>query len=198
MNKLLAVTSVATLLVGCASGPSNYQLYAETQKAIAQAQSQAEIARYLALSEIAKGDDSVAKVAAVMSLQMGSQTTNRQQQVAPPRSMSDTLINWATILVPSAVQLYGINQNTQLGLRQSDNSTRLGLSTNQSFVDMAKEINDPTIVTQPAPTIVTQPAPTIVTQPAPTIVTQPAPTIVKPEVVNPVVVDPVIVQPGIQ
>jgi hypothetical protein len=182
MIKLLAVASVATLLVGCASGPSNYQLYAETQKAIAQAQSQAEIARYLALSEIAKGDDPTAKVAAVMSLQMGSQTINRQQQITPPRSMSDTLINWATILVPSAVQLYGINQSTQLGLRQSDNSTRLGLSTNQSFVDMAKEINDPTIVTQPAPTIVTQPAPVIV----------------RPEVVNPVVVDPVIVQPGVQ
>jgi hypothetical protein len=178
MIKTLAVASVAVLLVGCASGPSNYQLYAETQKAIAQAQSQAEIARYLALSEIAKGDDPTAKVAAVMSLQMGSQTTGRQQ-IAPPRSLSDTLLNWATILVPSAVQLYGINQNTQLGLRQSDNSTKLGLSTNQSFVDMAKEINSPTIVTQPAPTIVTQPAPTIV----------------NPVVVNPVVVDPVIVQP---
>jgi hypothetical protein len=185
MFKILAVAIATAFLVGCASGPSNYQLYAETQKAIAQAQAQAEIARYLALTEIAKGDDPAAKVAAVISLQMGSQTTNRQQQVVPPKSMSDTLINWATILVPSAVQLYGINQNTQLGLRQSDNSTRLGLSTNQSFVDMAKEINSPTIVTQPTPTIVTQPTPTIVTQPAPTIV-------------NPVVVNPVIVQPGVQ
>lgn len=186
MVKTLAVAGIAVILVGCASGPSNYQLYAETQKAIAQAQSQAEIARYLALSEIAKGDDPTAKVAAVMSLQMHPQTAGRQQ-ISPPRSLSDTLLNWATILVPSAVQLYGINQNTQLGLRQSDNSTRLGLSTNQSFVDMAKEINSPTIVTQPAPTIVTQPAPTIVTQPAPTIV--------NPVVVNPVIVDPVIVQP---
>jgi len=167
MKNILIVAGVTIFLVGCASGPSNYQLYAETQKAIAQAQSQAEIARYLALSEIAKGDDPTAKVAAVMSLQMGSQVTGRQQQVAPPKSMSDTLINWASILVPSAVQLYGINQSTQLGLKQSDNSTRLGLSTNQSFVDMAREINDPTIVT------VTQPDPIVVTQPDPIVITTP-------------------------
>ena len=146
MRKILIVAGASLFLMGCASGPSNYQLYAETQKAIAQAQAQAEIARYLALSEIAKGDDPTAKVAAVISLQMGAPTRSNAQQIAPPKSPAETLVNWASILVPSAVQLYGIQQSTQLGLRHSDNATRLAIDTNKSFVDMAKEINDPVIV----------------------------------------------------
>ena len=146
MRKILIVAGMTIFLAGCASGPSNYQLYAETQKAIAQAQAQAEIARYLALTEIAKTGDPSARVAAVMSLQMGAPTRNNAQQIAPPKSPSESLINWASILVPSAVQLFGIQQSTQLGLRHSDNATRLAIDTNKSFVDMTKEINDPVIV----------------------------------------------------
>jgi hypothetical protein len=77
---------------------------------------------------------------------MGAPTRNNAQQIAPPKSPGESLINWASILVPSAVQLFGIQQSTQLGMRHSDNATRLSIDTNKSFVDMAKEINDPVIV----------------------------------------------------
>lgn len=85
MKYLVALLTVL-LLTGCASGPSNYAVYAETQAKIAQAHAVAETAKYNALVEIAKNGDSAAKVAAVLSIQINSSTnTNRpQQQLAPP------------------------------------------------------------------------------------------------------------------
>ena len=74
--KLLIITIILALLTGCASGPSNYALYAETQAKIAQANAIAETAKYNALAEIAKTGDSAARVAAVISMQMNSGIPN--------------------------------------------------------------------------------------------------------------------------
>ena len=137
MRKLTSIISFA-LLAGCASGPSNYQLYAETQAKIAQANAVAETARFNALAEIAKNGDSAAKVAAVLSIQMGSGSQPRQQQqVAAPETLADTALKWTSVLLPSFTQFYTVQRNTAVAMRQSDNQAAVAISTNQAFTGIA-------------------------------------------------------------
>lgn len=138
MTRTLISLAIATMLLsGCASGPSNYQLYAETQAKIAQAQAVAETARFNALAEIAKNGDSAAKVAAVLSIQMGGSPTQRQQQqVAPPETFGDTALKWTSVLLPSFTQFYTINRNSAVAMRQSNNQAAIAISTNKAFTDM--------------------------------------------------------------
>ena len=132
--KLLALAVCALSLTGCATG--QYQAYADAHKAQAAAQT----ARYQALAEIAKMGDTTAKVAAVMSLQMGSQ---QNTQINAPKSWADYALQWTGLLLPTFGQVYTINKQTSLGLRQSDNATALGVSTNSAFVGIASQIQAP-------------------------------------------------------
>lgn len=195
--KLIAIILTALALTGCAT--AEYAAYADAHKAQAAAQT----ARYQALADIAKQGDTTAKVAAVMSLQMGSPQQNTQ--INAPRNWADYALQWTGLLLPTIGQVYSINKQTSLGIAQSNNATALGVSTNAAFVGLAGKIQAPaanvtttttstigansgansgnsgrlagTSITDntSTPTVVTQPAPVVVNQPAPVIVTQPAP-----------------------
>jgi len=128
---LIAVLS----LTGCAT--AEYAAYADAHKAQAAAQT----ARFQALADIAKQGDTTAKVAAVMSLQMGGGQQNAQ--IAAPKSWADHALQWTGLLLPTIGQVYTINKQTSLGMRQSDNATALGISTNNAFVGMASQIQAP-------------------------------------------------------
>jgi hypothetical protein len=186
----LIVPLIAVLsLTGCAT--AEYAAYADIHKAQAASQT----ARYQALADIAKQGDTAAKVAAVMSLQMGA--VQNQTQVAAPKSFGDQLLQWTSVLLPTATQIYSVGKQAQVGIAQSNNATALGVSTNAAFVGIAGKIQAPaanvnttnttTTTTSTdsthAPTVVTQPAPITITQPAPLVVTQPAPLVV-PTTVN--------------
>jgi len=132
--KLLAIVC-ALFLTGCAT--AEYQAYADAHKAQAAAQA----ARYQALADIAKMGDTTAKVAAVMSLQMGS--PQQSAQINAPKSWADYALQWTGLLLPTFGQVYTINKQTTLGLRQSDNATALGVSTNSAFVGIASQIQAP-------------------------------------------------------
>jgi hypothetical protein len=135
-NILLALT-VAVTTVGCATN-KDYQLYAETQQKIAQANAMAETARYAALAEIAKTADPGARVAAVMSINFGSQGSNspRVNQVAAPKTFGDTALQWTSVLLPSLTQFYGISANRQVAITQSNNQAAVAKSTNDTFATM--------------------------------------------------------------
>jgi hypothetical protein len=113
-------------------------MYAETQKSIAQANAMAETARYAALAEIAKTGDSGARVAAVMSINFGSQGGNgpRVQQVAPPKTFGETALQWTSVLLPSLTNIYGITANRQVAVTQSNNQAAVAKSTNDTFATM--------------------------------------------------------------
>jgi hypothetical protein len=116
----------ALALAGCAT--DDYQHYAQAQMAMAQAKSTADQARYTALARIAETGDSVARVAAVMSLAgLGDGARQAPSSVAAPVSPGSTALQWASILVPGVTQAYMISSNVKLGMRQSDNQTALGL-----------------------------------------------------------------------
>jgi PBP1b-binding outer membrane lipoprotein LpoB len=133
--RLIAIILCAFALTGCAT--KEYQAYAEVHKAQAAAQT----ARFQALADIARQGDTTAKVAAVMSLQMGGGQQN--QQVIAPKSWADHALQWTGLLLPTVGQIYTINKQTGLGMRQSDNATALGISTNAAFVGMASKIQAP-------------------------------------------------------
>lgn len=128
---LIAVLS----LTGCAT--AEYAAYADAHKAQAAAQT----ARYKALADIAAQGDTTAKVAAVMSLQMGS--AQQGTQINAPKNWADYALQWTGLLLPTFGQVYTINKQTSLGLRQSDNATALGVSTNAAFVGIASQIQAP-------------------------------------------------------
>jgi hypothetical protein len=131
----LIVILCALSLTGCAT--AEYQAYAEAHKAQAAAQT----ARYQALADIARQGDTTAKVAAVMSLQMGS--PQQSAQINAPKSWADYAMQWTGLLLPTIGQVYTINKQTSLGMRQSDNATALGVSTNAAFVGIASQIQAP-------------------------------------------------------
>jgi len=135
-NIVIALT-VAVMTVGCATN-KDYQLYAETQQKIAHAQAMSDTARYAALAEIAKTADPGARVAAVMSINFGSQSGNspKVQQVNPPKTFGDTALQWTSILLPSLTNIYGITANRQVAVTQSNNAASVAQSTNATFATM--------------------------------------------------------------
>jgi len=135
-NIAIALT-VAVMTVGCATN-NDYKLYAETQQKIAHAHAMAETARYAALAEIAKTADPGARVAAVMSINFGSQSGNspRLNQVAAPKTLGDTALQWTSVLLPSLTQFYGISANRQVAITQSNNQAAIAQSTNATFATM--------------------------------------------------------------
>ena len=132
--RILAILC-ALSLTGCAT--AEYQAYADAHKAQAAAQT----ARYQALADIARQGDTTAKVAAVMSLQMGSAQQN--PQINAPKSWADYALQWTGLLLPTFGQIYSVSKQTSLGMRQSDNATALGISTNAAFVGIASQIQAP-------------------------------------------------------
>jgi hypothetical protein len=135
--KIIAIAS-AFVLAGCGT-TEQYKMYADTQKSIAQANAMAETARYAALAEIAKTGDPGARVAAVMSINFGSQGGNgpRVQQVAPPKTFGDTALQWTSVLLPSLTNLYGISANRSIATTQSNNAAATAASTNAAMVNIA-------------------------------------------------------------
>jgi hypothetical protein len=134
--KMIAPLIAVLSLTGCATN-SEYAAYADAHKAQAAAQT----ARFQALADIAKQGDTTAKVAAVMSLQMGGGQQNAQ--INAPKSWADHALQWTGLLLPTIGQVYTINKQTSLGMRQSDNATALGISTNAAFVGIASQIQAP-------------------------------------------------------
>ncbi len=132
---ILALSAIG--LVGCAT--NDYKMYADTQRAIAASKANAEIARYQALAEIAKTGDSAAKVAAVLSIQMGGGVGQPQAQapIAAPRNAGDTILQWTSVLLPSLTQLYSVNANKSVAVTQSNNAASVAMSTNNTMANIA-------------------------------------------------------------
>jgi hypothetical protein len=139
-KSILASVIGVLLLTGCATGTSDYERYTQAQEAIAIARSQAEIARYKALEAIALKGDSSAGVAAAMGIAMGGgqSTVPRNGPMAQPRSTTDKLLPWASLLVPSLTQFYSISKNAEIAITNSDNNLEGKKSDNGMIVDLVQ------------------------------------------------------------
>lgn len=141
MKKTLLTLASVAALTGCATD-RDYQAYAETQQRIAHTQAQAhaaaETARYAVLAEIARNGDPTSRVAAAMSLSLGTSVRPNlpAPTIAPPESLGDKALRWAGVLLPSVTQLYGINANKQIATTQSNNQAAVAMNTNNTFAAM--------------------------------------------------------------
>jgi PBP1b-binding outer membrane lipoprotein LpoB len=143
-KSLIAIAAAAMFLTGCATG--NYALYAQTQQQIAVSKSEADIARTNALKEIAASGDTAARVAAVMSLQFGAQGQSQtQQQISAPTSIGDTMLKWASVLVPSLTNVYAIAKSTDVAITHSNNSVESLKSNNGMVVDLVQGRDTPIV-----------------------------------------------------
>ena len=137
MRKLtLSVVAVAALtLTACAS--PDYQQYAKSQQQIAQSRAAADQARYMALAEIARSGDTTAKVAAVIALQQGTpQQSTGTTKISAPTGFGDTALKWASVLVPSLTQVYGIGKNAEVAIVNSNNSLQGKVSDNDMVTNL--------------------------------------------------------------
>lgn len=138
MKSLIAILAVLAL-TGCAS---DYGKYAAMQTDIQTAKSNADAERYKAIAAIGVSGDVTARVASLFAL-AAVQAAPQSMHLAAPKSAGDAVREWVGILVPSLVQGYGIYSSTKLGMTQSDNATALGVSTNETFLGMAGQIQAP-------------------------------------------------------
>lgn len=147
MKKTVIAAAIGIMaLSGCAT-VSDYNIYAQTQQLIATKQAEADIARANVLKEIAQKGDTAAQVAAVMSLQFGAQQ-QPQQKMAAPTSFGDTMLKWASVIVPSAVNVYGIGKSTDVAITHSNNSVISQQSNNDMVVDLVQGRIPPVIGTE--------------------------------------------------
>lgn len=134
--KAIVTLACAFALAGCAT--ADYAAYVKAHEA----QSIAVAARYQALAEIARSGDTTAKVAAVISLQAGGQG-QQQSFIAPPKSFGEQALQWASLIVPTAAQVYAVKSQTSVALANSNNTAAIARSTNEAFVGIAGKIQAP-------------------------------------------------------
>jgi hypothetical protein len=135
--KTLTGVALLILLTGCAS--TDYQKYTEMQTNIQVAKANAEALKYAAMASIAQTGDTTTKVAAMMSMQASNQS-QATLQLAAPKSASDSIKEWLGLLLPVAVQGYGIKANQDIAVTQSNNSRDVAVSTNGTFATMSGNI----------------------------------------------------------
>lgn len=167
--RICLVLAAAMVLSACAAG-GDYKDYAN-------AHAQAEAARYKVLSDVAATGGESAKVAAVMAMALGGQ----QSTLRAPEAAGGTALQWLGVLLPSAVQAFGINANMKLGMTQSDNAASVARSTNDTMTGIAKLIQAPGAITNNDRHDVYTPAP-VIAPATPVIVTPPAPVVITPVV----------------
>lgn len=134
----LIIVIAACALSACAA--PGYEQYLAVQQGIATARSNADIARYDALANIAKTGDSAASVAAAMALAMGGNAP--QPVIAAPQN---ELLQWAGVLVPALTQAYAIGKSADVAIAASTNAMQTSVATTGAFVSMAGKIQAPVV-----------------------------------------------------
>ena len=149
MRKSILAGAISVLtLSGCATGTSDYERYAQAQENIALARAEAETAKYKALETIALKGDAGASAVAAMGIAMGTSSVSRDPQLIQPRSTTDKLLPWASLLVPSLTQFYNIQKNAEISIVNSNNSLSAQKSNNGMIVDLVQGRIPPVIGTE--------------------------------------------------
>lgn len=137
--KLIAIAAAAVLMTGCATDMSKY--YEVQAKAI-----EADNAAVMGLAAAAaQGNQGAIMALALRQGQAG--------KIVPPQ---DKALQWASILVPAVTNIYGINRNAALSMRQLDAEVEMYGTTLGAFGTLAGQAidaaaKDPLVISVPAP-----------------------------------------------
>lgn len=149
MKKLIALAVVSVALTGCANKLGEYYVAVDNANSrkseMELARQQTELARIQALSAAAVSADPAARASAVMALALsGAAASNSPARdtvmLKPeaPRDPSDTVLKWASLLVPSLTQFYSIQQNAAIAINSSNNALEANKSNNSMIVDLVQ------------------------------------------------------------
>jgi hypothetical protein len=144
--KKLALTAIAALtLTACATGnDAYYNAIAEREKR----QAEQELRADTAIAQMAQSGDPQAKGMAIMYFATKNASKASQSVIAAPKSVAEQVLPWASLLVPSLTQIYGIQAQTDVAITNSNNSVKNQQSSNEMIVDLVQGREEPIIGTQ--------------------------------------------------
>lgn len=135
MKKLSIALAVALTLTACATGNDAYYAAIKERE---QRQAEQELRSDTAIAQMAATGDAQAKGMAIMYFASKGQNKAAQQAIAAPKSVAEQILPWASLLVPSLTQIYGIKSQTDVAITNSNNALEAGKSNNDMIVDLVQ------------------------------------------------------------
>ena len=128
--------AVAVTLTACATNQNAYyEAISSREKRLAEQETRAD----LAVADMAARGDAQAKGMGIMYFALKSAGTKQSQQaIAAPKTTSEQILPWASLIIPSLTQLYTIQQSTNVQLRQSDNALVGKIDDNDLITDLVQ------------------------------------------------------------
>ena len=142
MKKLTIALAAALTLTACATGNEAYYGAIKERE---QRQAEQELRSDTAIAQMAASGDAQAKGMAIMYFASKSQNKAVQQAIAAPKSVAEQLLPWASLLVPSITQIYGIKAQTDVAIVNSNNSLGAKESDNEMITDLVKGRKEPIV-----------------------------------------------------
>jgi hypothetical protein len=134
MKRILLATAVALTLTACAT---NQEAYYKAVEARENRLAQQELRIDSAITEMAAAGGPEAKGMGIMYFGMKSAGAKQaQQMITAPKSVADSLLPWASLIVPSLTQWYSITKNAEIAINSSNNSLTGKLSDNDMITDL--------------------------------------------------------------
>lgn len=143
MKKQLTIVLAAALtLTACATGNDAYYAAIKERE---QRQADQELRSDTAIAQMAATGDAQAKGMAIMYFASKGQNKTAQQHIAAPKSVAEQILPWASLLVPSITQIYGIKAQTDVAINNSNNALEAKKSDNGMIVDLVQGRIDPIV-----------------------------------------------------
>ena len=134
MKRLILATAVALTLTACATNQDAYYNAIAAREA---RQAEQELRADTAIAQMAASGDAQAKGMAIMHFAMkASNAKSSQQMIAAPKSVAESLLPWASLIVPSLTQWYSITKNAEIAINSSNNSLEGKLADNDMITDL--------------------------------------------------------------
>jgi hypothetical protein len=120
MKRILLATAAALTMTACATNQDAYYKAIAAREA---RQAEQELRADTAIAQMAASGDAQAKGMAIMHFAMkASNAKQSQQMIAAPKSVAEQLLPWASLIVPSLTQWYGITKNAEIAINSSNNA----------------------------------------------------------------------------
>ena len=142
MKRLIIAAAVALTLTACAT---NQDAYYSAVRDREQRQAEQELRSDTAIAQMAAGGDAQARGMAIMYFASKAQNKASQQAIAAPKSVAEQILPWASLLVPSITQIYGIKAQTDVAIVNSNNSLKSQQSSNSMIVDLVHNRIQPVV-----------------------------------------------------
>ena len=142
MQRLIIAATVALTLTACAT---NQDAYYNAVREREQRQADQELRSDTAIAQMAATGDAQAKGMAIMYFASKGQNKAAQQAIAAPKSIAEQILPWASLLVPSITQIYGIKAQTDVAINNSNNALEAKKSDNGMIVDLVQGRIDPIV-----------------------------------------------------